>query len=237
MRKLITILVLMLPVVAAAQKDLFMKEFNAVNNWFFVQKNIVLVQKYTYFNDSSAVNPTDSSLCTIVKNNSAIHYKIAGSESFSDKGYMVKISHFSKYMTVSKTEKTDTAQLRTIFNEGFSGFNTFTKTFLARDISLWELGGGIAGVNSAKMVMDMKNHKIKSLEMFMSGNHPLISPFRKPGQETNPTVKIKVDYQYPTNIKKQDVESLSDFIVINDSSITPSPKYKDYRIKLLTENQ
>lgn len=237
MRKLIALFVLLLPVVALAQKDLFLKEFNEVNNWFFMQKNIVLVQKYNYYSDSSMVYPADSARCTIIKNNTAIHYKIAGSESFSDKGYMVKISHLSKYMIVSKTEKTDTAQLRTIFNQGFSGFNTFTKTVCTKDISFWELGGGTAGVNSAKMIMDLKNHKIKSLEMFMSGNHPLISPFRKPGQETNPTVKINVEYQYPTNIKKQDVESLSDFIVINDSSITPSPKYKDYRIKLLTENQ
>lgn len=237
MRKLITILVFMLPIVATAQKDLFMKEFNEVNNWFFMQKNIVLVQKYTYFNDSSKVYPTDSSVCTIVKNNSAIHCKIAGSESFSDKGYMVNLSHSAKFITVSKTEKTDTTQLRTIFNQGFSGFNTFTKTLLQRDICLWELGEGTAGVNSAKMIMDLKNHKIKSLEMFMSGNHPLISPFRKPGQETHPTVKIKVDYQYPTNIKKQDAESLSDFIVINDSSIAPSQKYKEYRIKLLIENK
>jgi len=65
MRKLITILVLMLPVVAAAQKDLFMKEFNAVNNWFFNQKNIVLVQKYTYFNDSTKVYPADSSVLSV----------------------------------------------------------------------------------------------------------------------------------------------------------------------------
>ena len=236
MRKLILMFILMLPFVASAQKDLFLREFNEINNWFFDQKEIVLIQKYIYYKDSSMIYPIDSSVCTIIKNNTAIHYRIGGLESYSDKGYMIKISHDAKYMTVSKTEKTDTAQLRTIFSEGFAGFNTFKKTHSEKNNSSWKLAGGKAGINSARLVMDMKNHKIKFLEIFMDGNHPLVSPYRKPGQEANPTVIIKVDYQYQEKIKKESVETLSDFISINNDSITTSAKYKDYRIKLLKKN-
>ena len=237
MRKFIALFILIIPAVAPAQKDLFMAEFNEVNNWFFNQPEIVLVQKYIYYKDSSMIYPADSSVCTIIKNNTAIHYRIAGLESFSDNGYMVKISHTEKFMIVSKIEKTDTAQLRTLFSEGFSGFNTFVKTIPEKNCSRWELGGGTAGVNSARLVLDTKNHKIKFLEIYMASSHPLVSPFRKPGQETDPTVIIKVDYYYLGKIKKEEVETLNDFITINEGRITASAKYKEYRVKLLTEKQ
>jgi len=234
MKRLITLVVLLFPVAASAQKDLFMKEFNEVNNWFFVQQNIMLVQKYTYYNDSSMVYPIDSSVCTIIKNATSVHYKVNGLESFSDNGYMIKISNTDKYMYVSKTTKTDTAQLRTLFNEGFSGFKTFIKTVPAKDISSWELAGGTAGVNSARLVMDIKSHKIKFLQIFMAADHPLISPSRMPGQETDSPIIIKVDYQYTESINERDIETLSDFIIIDKGSISPSAKYKEYKIKLLT---
>ncbi len=237
MRKFAAIFILMLPFAASAQKDLFMKEFNEVNSWFFNQPEVELIQKYIYYKDSSMVSPVDSSVCTIIKNNTAVHYRIAGMESFCDKGYMVKISHTDKFMNVSKVEKTDTAQLRNIFNEGFAGFNTFKKNMPAKNISSWELGGGTAGVISAELVLDLKNQKIKFLKIYMAGSHPLVSPFRKPGQTSDPTVIIKVDYQYLSKIKKEDVQSLCDFISINEDAITPSEKYKDYRIKLLTEKK
>ncbi|MDB5210221.1 MAG: hypothetical protein JWQ30_1048 [Sediminibacterium sp.] len=237
MRKIIFLLIVVLPFAAFAQKELFMKEFNEVNNWFFVQQNSMVVQKYTYYKDSAMSNADDSSFCTIVKNKNAIHYKVAGMESFSDSGYMVKISHADKYLYVSKTGKTDTAQVRALFNAGFAGYNTYSKKGSSDNTSSWELTGGINGVNSARFVMDLHNHKIKYLEIVLAGNHPLISPFRKPGQESDQAVIIKVEYQYPTDIKKKNIETLSDFITIRENNISPSPKYKEYQIKLLTENK
>ena len=85
--------------------------------------------------------------------------------------------------------------------------------------------------------MDLENHKIISLEIFMAGDHPLVSPYRKPGQEAGPTVIIKVDYEYLARIKKEDVETLSDIISIAENSISPSAKYKGYAIKSLIGKQ
>ncbi|MDR3697047.1 hypothetical protein [Mucilaginibacter sp.] len=237
MRKLINLLLIMIPFATSAQKNLFMNEFNGVNNWFFTQPQIALVQKYLYYNDSTMVHAVDSSVCTIIKNNTAIDYKANGLESFSDSGYMVKINHAGKYMIVSKIPKTDTPQLRAIFSQGFAGFGTFIKRGAARDMSDWELSGGTAGINSARLVMDLKAHRIKFLEMFMAANHPLVSPFKKAGQAADPTVIIKVEYQYPAGISTYDAGMLSDFITINGVSITPSAKYKDYRIKIIAEKQ
>lgn len=234
---LIILVILLFPVAASAQKDLFMKEFNEVNNWFFIQPQASLVQKYTYYQDSALVHPIDSSVCTIIKNAGAIHYRIAGMESFSENGYTIKISHADRSLNVSRTAKTDTAQLRALFNSGFSGFKIFVKTVPVKEVSTWELSGGTEGVNSARLMMDMKEHKIKSLHIYMAANHPLISPFKKLGQETDQAVIIKVDYQYQANIKNQDLNTLSDFITINEGSIIPSAKYKEYKVKLLAENQ
>ena len=236
MRILIVIIAIMLSLSASAQKDLFMKEFNEVNNWFFVQKNIMLIQKYIYYNDSSMVNPVDSSSCTIIKNGTAIHYKVKGMESFSDSGYMVKISQAQKVIYVSKAAKTDSTQLSALLNQGFGEFRVFTKTPTTIDISSWELTGGQGGVNSAILVMDVKNHEIKFLEIFMAGDHPLVSPFRK-SEETATAVMIKVDYQYMPNVKKYEIKKLNDFIIIQDNGITPATSYENYQVKLLTENK
>lgn len=236
MRKLISLLLFIAPFAASAQKNLFLTEFNGVNNWFFTQPKIALVQKYVYYNDSTMVQPVDSTDVIISKTNTAIDYKANGLESFCDSGYMVKINHTGKYMIVSKTAKTDTAQLKAIFNEGFSGFAAFRKTG-AQGISTWELSGGKTGINSASLVLDLKNKQIKSLEMVMSGNHPLVSAFNKPGQAANPMVTVKVAYRYLSGADAYNTGALSDFIAVDGSNISASAKYSDYRIKLATEKQ
>lgn len=236
MKKLIILFLLIIPFAATAQRDLFMKEFNGVNNWFFSRPQIRLVQKYSYYNDTASSVAIDSAICTIIKKNTAIDYKAGGLESFSDSGYMVKISHADKYMVISKIKATDTAQVRAILNQGFGSFNVFTKNSREESPSDWNLSGGTAGVNSARLVMDLKGHKIKYIEIFMAPNHPLISPFKKAGGQAVPVI-IKVDYQYTDNGNERDVAKLSDFITVSADSITPSEKYKAYRIKLAPEKK
>ncbi len=222
-----------LPVLANAQKPLFMKEFSAVNSWFFARPQAVLVQKYVYYKDSAMVSPSDSAVCTIAKNGTAIHYKITGLESFSDKGYMVKISHADKYLYVSKTAQVDTATLNAIFNEGFSSFTTFSRSAGAKGLVKWELKGGVAGVNSAILLIDLPGHQIKSLQINMSADNALISPYQKKGQP----VVVKVLYQYYNAIPKGETENLSDYISISGSNITPAAKYKGYTIKLFADTK
>jgi|GEM_PF-3661680 len=237
MRKLISLFLLTVPFAAAAQKDLFLNEFNGVNNWFFSRPNVALVQKYVYYSDSATTRAVDSATITIEKKYTAIHYQANGLELFSDSGYMVKINHTARYIIVSKTAKTDTGQLKAIFSQAFSGFTAFKKITEVNGSSEWELSGGTAGVNSATLVLDLAAHQVKSIKMFMAGNHPLVSPFKKAGQTADPTVIIKVDYQYPPVSDNYNAGTLRDFIIINASGITPAAKLKDYRIKLIPGKQ
>ena len=92
MKKLICLFLLTIPVAAMAQKDLFLTEFNGVNNWFFTQPKVTIAQKYFYYADSAMTHPVDSSVITITRNYTAIDYKANGLESFSDSGYMVKLN-------------------------------------------------------------------------------------------------------------------------------------------------
>ena len=237
MRKLMCLFLMTIPIAAIAQKDLFMSQFNGVNNWFFSSPDIKLIQKYVYYNDSATVHAVDSATITIIKNNSAIHYEASGLELFSDSGYMVKMSHSNRYMLISKIAKIDTLQLAAIFSQVFSGFATFKQISAARGNTEWELYGGTAGINSAKLVLDLEAHQVKSLEMFMAGNHPLVRPFKKAGQTAEPTVIIKVDYQYLPGTGHYKAGTLRDFIIVNTAGITPAAKYKDYRIKLIPGKQ
>lgn len=230
MRKLLLIFGILIPFFASAQKELFMREFNEVNSWFFLQPEVMLTQKYTYYKDSSLAQPVDSSVIKIVKNRSAIHYLMTGVESFSDSGFMIKIRNDEKKIYVSRTLKSDTAQLRQIFNDAFSGFHKFTKTAQGKELSCWELSEGVAGVTSAKLVMDLKKYKIKYLLMYMSSGNEIISAYKDPNAESEPLVILRVDYQYENKIVKE--PSLSDYIVIKGESISVSEKYKDYQLKL-----
>ena len=232
MKRITCLLLAFIPMLAIAQKPLFVSEFNKVNSWFFSKPQIMLEQKYFYYNDTSMLSPADSAVCTITKSGTSIHYDVIGLESFSDNGYMVKISHTQKSMYVSKTAVLDTATLSAIFNEGFSGFNIFSRSVVGTGIVEWKLSDGVAGVKSAILLMDVDGHQIKSLQMNIDADNVLTSPYQK----DQPSV-IKIIYQYNTYIPKSNSKKLSDFITISDSSISPAEKYKNYDLKLIAETK
>jgi hypothetical protein len=233
MKKLICIFFMTMPVAVMAQKNLFMDELNRVNSGFFMQANVSLVQTYFYYADSAMTQLVDSSIIVVTKNNSAIDYKANGLESFSDSGYSVKINDAGGYMIVSKTAKTDSAHLKALFSQGFSGFGSFNKKVTPGGFNEWELSAGTAGINSATLLLDLKSRQIKSVKMFMAGNHPLVSPFKKAGQTTAPTVIIRVDFRYLPAAESHNAGKLSDFIKIDSAEISPAAKYKGYSIKLI----
>jgi len=230
MKRLLIHIALILPLCANAQKEVFMREFSLANGWFFKQPVVKLVQQYRYYKDTITSIPADSSTITIVKNGTSICYRIPGAESFSDKGYVVKINNADRTMFVSKTEKPDTAQLNAVFNQGFAQYSSFIKMPALKGISKWQLKGGTSGVLSVVIEIDNKFHRLRSLAFSLPVDHPLVSPWQKPEENGGAPVVIGIAYRYQLTAGKETPEKLSDLISIQNGKITPGSKYKTYTL-------
>jgi len=235
MKKCILLVLIVFPVVAGAQKESFLREFNEVNDWFFRQNGIILDQKYYYFNQSDTSPAIDSALCHIVREGTSIHYIFDRVELFSDSGYTVRLNHQSRDIVVTKTPRTDSTTIKMLFNEGFSNFAGFKRILMANNLICWEMTGGVAGVSSAVITMDLMNHRITELVTTLDENHPLVNVYGKPDKTGARKIIIKIEYHYYPVVDQVDIFRLSDFIQVNDTLISAASKYKDYNIKMINQ--
>lgn len=235
MIKSILFLLMIIPVVAGAQKESFLKEFNQVNDWFFRQNKIILDQKYYYYDKSDKSPVLDSALCRIVRDGTSLHYLFNTVELFSDSGYIIRLNHESRNIIVNKTPRTDTTTIKMLLSEGLSNFTGFTKTIHANNQSCWELTGGIAGVSSAILTMDVMNHQIEDLIMVLDENNPLVNVYGKPNPDGLRKIIIKIVYHYSSDVDQADLVHLSDFVKIENELISAAPKYDYYNINIINQ--
>lgn len=235
MKRLVKYIALLLPLFANAQKEVFMQQLNTVNNGFFTQQHMVLIQRYSYYKDTTMTKVADSSKVTIIKNGTAICYRAGDAESFSDKGYTIKINRAGHAMYVSKTDKPDSGQLKAIFNQGFAAYSGFKKISNTNGTSTWQLTGGVTGVTTAVIAINIKVKQIKYLLMILAQDNPLVRAYQKPGEDNGMPVMVKITYKYRAAGIKDHIETLSDIISTANAQPVPGAKYKGYSLQMMSK--
>jgi len=230
--RLLYIIFLLIPSLAIAQMDEFQKEFMEVNQRYLSEKNIMVTQHYLFSLDSAAAVPFDSGFCYIKKYDRMMHYMFNGVESFNDGTYLIRISNPDKYMIVSRSIHQDSSALGFIFKEGFSNFKNVVKKNINNELSKWNLTGGTLGVLAADIIFDSRETRIRNILVELSPDHPFISQInpRKSGKPQN--VFIRIDYTYTTELSKEQPQ-LSDYIHVENDTVTQAEKFKDYQIKFI----
>ena len=226
------IVFLLMSSLAFAQMDEFQQVFMKANQRYLSEKNIMVTQHYLFSLDSSSAVPFDSGYCYIVKYDRMIHYMFNGVESFNDGTYMIRISNPDKYMIVSRSIHQDSSALGFIFKKGFSYFKNVVKKNISNELSQWNLTGGTLGVLAANITFDSRETRILNILVELSPDHPFVNQInpRKSGKSQN--VFINIDYSYTTKLSKEQPK-LSDYIHIENDTVTQAEKFKDYQIKFI----
>jgi hypothetical protein len=230
MKTIILYIAFIIPLISFGQKDKFMWEFNQVNDWFFMQKEMIIQQNYFYYNQDLSSHAVDSMTCRIVRNGESIHYKFQNAELYSDSGFIVRIDHSTALILVSKMDISDSSKLKTMLDQGFSNFKDFKNTVFGNGLNRWELTGGVSGVRTAALTLDLINHQIKEIVLAMDENNPLVSVYGKSNAKGFKEIILRIVYSYSPKVEIADLLQLSDFILFEGELVMPSSEYSGYKI-------
>jgi len=229
---LLYIVFFLIPALAIAQIDEFQQELIKANQRYLSQRTIKVTQHFLFSLGSADAAPFDSGYCYIEKNGPLMHYQFNGVESFSDGIWLIRISNPAKYMVVSRNDHADSSALALIFSKGFSNFKNIEKRKSGSEFSQWKLTGGTLGVLAADITFDSRETRIRNIIAELSPDHPFVSQISPNSSGKRSNVFIRIDYAYTTEISKEEPR-LSEYIHIENDSVTPAEKFKDYQIKFI----
>jgi len=228
-RILILILCFFTPLTSHAQIELFLKEYAQVQAKFAQEQIPKITQQYSFSRDSARAIPFDSGICIITRYDNKVHVEFSGVESFTDGEYLVRVSNPSKFMVISRSTMNDSAGFSAFIEAGLATFKDANKT-TQNDKVIWRLTGGINGVLSTEITLS--DTRVLNIIAELSADHPFLAPLFASPTAIRQNVFVTISYSYSDGLPEKQVQ-LSEYILIDNGTIQPSEKYKEYKLKII----
>lgn len=223
------ILCITAPLTTSAQIDLFLKEYAEVQAKFSQEQIAKITQQYSFSKDSASAIPFDSGVCIMTRYDKKLHVEFSGVESFTDGEYLVRVSNPSKFMVVSRSTMNDSAGFSAFIEAGLATFKDATKT-TQNDRVVWTLTGGINGVLRTEITLS--DTRVLNIIAELSADHPFLAALFASPTATRQSIFVTISYSYSNDLPERQVQ-LSEYILIDNGTIQPSEKYKEYKLKVI----